>query len=383
MGTISNRFFVQVIEDGTTLHGEIRATKSLTQAYKNPGCIPNWTVPANQPTIYVTLQNGTSFILPDSTYKWFYNGNEIEWEGNTSKAIGNLPAGTFVKVTDCTPSGYSSGQYVPAIKIVKNLANSTNVDIDVIRFDGQKTLSTNPVAFSASLNITITEWTEGGYLGIINFLNGIADIDSTNTSVTCQGILYDGDGNQVSSNVSYKWYFEGDPTIKGTSSSLTVTDAQVVDYVMVRCEFYVTVEGVASRVYTAYAGIDDTQDPEYMWIQYNGANGNSASLRENEAVTFSIWVGKADDPTYKDTNFTSFKAKLFDSTGAVVTATSSTSYTVANDSTIKKTPDGTTGYRPLDVNTTTGVATAKLYYNDVFYLCKKGLSGIIIASTAS
>ena len=370
MGTISNRFFVQVIEDGTTLHGEIRATKSLTQAYKNPGCIPDWTVAANQPTIYVTLQNGTSFILPDSTYTWYYNGTAITWTGNTSNAIGNLPAGTFEKVTDYTPSGYSSGQYVPAIKIVKNLANSTNVDIDVIRFDGQKTLSTNPVAFSASLNITITEWTEGGYLGIINFLNGIADIDSTNTSVTCQGILYDGDGNQVSSNVSYKWYFEGDPTIKGTSSSLTVTDAQVVDYVMVRCEFYVTVEGVASRVYTAYAGIDDTQDPEYMWIRYNGANGNSASLREGESVVFSAWVGKADDPTYKYTQYTSFKVKLFDSDKNVITG----SVSGFND------PDAE-GYRTLSV--ASSVATWTVTYAVAFTTAKKGLSGIIIASTAS
>lgn len=381
MGTISNRFFVQVIEDGATLHGEIRATKSLTQAFKNPGCIPDWTVADNQPTIYVTLQNGTTFILPDSTYKWYYNGNEITWNGNTSNAVADLAAGTFQKVTNYTPSGYSAGQYVPAIKIVKNLANSSNVDIDVIRFDGQKTLSSNPVAFSASLNVTITEWTEGGYLGIINFLNGIADIDSQNTSVTCQGLLYDGDGTALSSGVTYKWYFEGDSTVKGTAQSFTVTAADVIDYVMVRCEFYMTVEGVSTLVYTAYAGIDDTQDPEYMWIQYNGANGNSASLRENESVTFSIWVGKADDPTYKDVSFTSFKVKLFDSTGTVVTATSSTSYTVANDSTIKKTPDGTTGYRTLDVSS--AVATAKLYYNDVFFLCKKGLSGVIIASTAS
>lgn len=378
MATISSKFFVQVIEDGTTLHGEMRATKSLTQAYKNPGCIPDWTVAGNQPTVYVTLQNGAAFTVPDATGTWYYNGNALTWTNNLNDEItGILPAGTFERLTAYTPpTGYSAGEYVPAIRIRKNLASSTNVDIDVIRYDGQKTLTTNPVTFSASLNVTITEWTEGGYIGVIDYLNGICDLDNTNTQVTCQAHLYDGDGNQVLSGVTYKWFFEGDAsgaTPRGTASSFVVSAADVVDYVMVRCEFYVTVDGVPTRVYTAYAGVDDTSDPEYIWITYNGQTGNSASLREGQQVDYKAWVGKADDPTYRDTRFTSFKVKLTDSTGSVITTTGLDGFAD---------PDAN-GYRTLTFNPTTHEASWYVTYAVVYNAARKGLFGVVIASTAS
>lgn len=371
--TISNKFFVQVIDDGATLHGEIRATKSLTQSYTGTTCVPNWTVTDNQPIIYISLMNGTTFIVPDSTYTWYYNGTAITWDSNgKSNAVGSLVAGTFEKVTNYTPSGYNTGEYVPAIKIVKNLASSSNVDIDVIRFDGQATLTTNPVAFSASLNVTITEWLEGGgYLGVINFTNGIADIDSTHTSVTCNAVLYNGDGNAITTGVTYKWYKEGDSSQVGSSASLTVTDSMVVDYAVFRCEFWMTVDGTSTNVATARVGIDDTQDPEYMWIQYNGANGNSASLRSGESVSFTVWVGKADDPTYVYTTFTSFKVKLFDSTGATITADLKPTFADPDSS----------GYRTLNVSS--NKATFTVTYNIANTYGKKGLTGIILASTSA
>lgn len=370
MSTISNKFFVQVIEDGSTLHGELRATKSLTQAVKGGSCVPDWTVAANQPIIYVTLQNGSSFVLPDNTYKWFYNGTEIEWTGNTSTD------GLFQKVTDYTPTGYSAGQYVPAIKIIGNLATANDsVDIDVIRFDGQKTLSTNPVGFSVSINVTIAEWSESGYLGLIEYTNstgttsGPTDITSDNLTVYLKGTLLNGDGDAVT--CTYKWYLEGDNTIKGTSQILSVTEAMVTDYAVLRCEFYMTINGVNTKVYTAYATVDDTQDPEFMWITHNGQNGSAASLKDGESVTFSIWVGKADDPTYKDTRWSTFKAKFIDSTGSVIYSA------LANFAAISGTGDG---YRTLPVSS--NVATAVITYDDVFTKAKKGLTGYVLAQTS-
>ena len=67
---ISNSFFVQVIEDGSMLRGEIRSTQPLAQAYSDGTCVPNWAGGVSQPTVYIVLQNGASWILPDSTYKW-------------------------------------------------------------------------------------------------------------------------------------------------------------------------------------------------------------------------------------------------------------------------------------------------------------------------
>ena len=114
------------------LRGEIRSTQPLQQAYTDGVCVPNWAAGVNQPIVYIVLQNGASYVLPDANYKWYYNGNEIEWDANgKSKAVATLAAGTFEQVTKYTPEMYQSGQYVPAIKIVKNVASSNNVDIDV------------------------------------------------------------------------------------------------------------------------------------------------------------------------------------------------------------------------------------------------------------
>ena len=59
MSTISNRFFIEAIDDGSTLHGSLLSTKPLTQALVSSGAaVPDWTVAANQPIVYVDLING-------------------------------------------------------------------------------------------------------------------------------------------------------------------------------------------------------------------------------------------------------------------------------------------------------------------------------------
>ena len=93
---------------------------------------------------------------------------------------------------------YQSGQYVPAIKIAKNVASSDNVDIDVIRFDGQKTLSTNPIRFTASIDVSITELLKGGYMGLIYLAPGTTDkdISSKTDTVGLVARLYNSEGNE-------------------------------------------------------------------------------------------------------------------------------------------------------------------------------------------
>ena len=167
---------VSIIEDGTTLHGELRATKSLTQAYKSGTCIPDWTDDTKRPIIYMTLMNGSQPQIINSGYKWYYNGAEI------------LSSDTRFEILT---SYQVDGRVVPALKIMTNLASDTNVDLDIITFKGATTLSSNTVDVEASINVRITSWTSGGYLGVIDFVNGRSDITLGNLSVTAQGILYE------------------------------------------------------------------------------------------------------------------------------------------------------------------------------------------------
>lgn len=392
---ISNSFFVQVIEDGSALRGEIRSTQPLTQAYSDGTCVPNWAAGVNQPTVYVVLQNGGSWITPDAGYKWYYNGNEIVFDGNgKSLAVANLPAGTFEKVTNYTPDMYEQGQYVPAIKIVKNVASSSNVDIDVLRFDGTKTLTTNSIPFSASLDITITELIKGGYVGMI-YLNGSTDkdISSKNDTVKLIAHLYDSEGNEMTpatNGAKYRWLINGVEKVPlGSTNTLVVTESDVYDYAVVSCEFYMPKDNgsgtnVDTLVSTDYLEIDDTQDPQEMYFAYNGANGKAASLRKDESVAFSIWVGDAGNPSASnvDTSFTDWKIILVDSNKQTLMQSLS-SY----DASINDVIEGDLqGYRPM--NSQNGVATITIPF-DVAALTAGGQStsggirGYVTAQTSN
>ena len=368
------------MEDNSTLLGQLLPNPTPTQSYKDGTFIPNWeTNAASRPIIYLSLQNGASDITPDNGYTWSYNGSVITFSSETStQTIGGTTYTGYVSTGD-TAGKFFKTTYngKPALGIIGNLASSQNVDIDVIRFDGQKTLSTNPIDFSATINITITQWTSGGYLGVLNFPNGNI-ITSKGQQLTCSAILYNDNG--VVNNPQYEWYYEGDSQLQDTQSSFIVEESDITDYAVLRCDFYLTIDGTRTKVYSAYGSIDDQQDPEFMWIKYNGANGNSVSLRQNESVTFNICDGTADnsdpitggDPLSPLYNY--FKVKFLDSEGIVVTSTNSE----YNDSAFKITPDN--GYRTLPVSN--GVATAKVYYDDVVTLCKKGLTGYVLASTS-
>lgn len=379
MSTISNKFFIQVLEDGSTLHGQLLATITPTQSYKDGSFIPNWATTASaRPLIYLSLQNGASDITPDSGFTWKYNGTAITFSSTYSTVTIGSTSYTGYVDTNCGGVFFKTTYNgAPALGIIGNLASSSNVDIDVIRFDGTKTLSTNPVSFSCMINVTITQWTAGGYLGVLTFPNGNI-ITQAGQSLTCGAALYNDSGAVTVQSGDYRWYREGIDTTIGspwkTGSSITIAESDITDYAVIRCDFYLTIDGVSTLVYSAFGSIDDQQDPEFMWIKYDGANGNSASLRSGETVTFSICVGTAEDDT-PNTSYTTFKVKFLDSEGNVVTSTAG----AANDSAFKIAPNN--GFRTL--TTSSGVATAKIYYADVYDLCKKGLTGIVVAETGS
>ena len=375
MSTISNKFFIQVLEDGSNLHGQLLATITPTQSYKDGSFIPNWATTASaRPLIYLSLQNGAADIIPDSGYTWSYNGTAITFSDTTSTAT--IGAATYTGYAS-TDGKFFKTTYngMPALGIIGNLASSSNVDIDVIRFDGAKTLATNPVTFSCTLNVTITQWTAGGYLGVLTFPNGNV-ITQSGQQIAVSATLYNDNGQVTVASGDYRWYREGVDTTTPwkTGQGITINESDVTDYMVIRCDYYAAIDGVSTLVYSAFGSIDDQQDPEYVWIKYDGANGNTASLRTGQSVTFSICVGTAEDDT-PNTGYTTFKVKFLDSEGNVVTSTQG----AANDSAFKIAPNN--GFRTL--TTSSGVATAKIYYDDVYNLCKKGLTGIVVAETGS
>lgn len=368
MSTISNRFYVTALEDGTTLHGNLASDKSLTQAWNGSTAVPNWTTPSEQPTIYLTLLSGATLVKPADGYKWYYNGTEI------------TASDTRFQIT--TKSVTYAGQTIadmPALKIVANLASSANVDVDMITFKGDYVINGTGVSFSCDAQVRISAITANGKLGVINFVGGISDITEAGQTITMYGKLYGSDG-QADTTATTKWYLNDSTTpvsgqtISGQTNAFQVTESQVVDHATVRCEFYDTQNNL---LYTAYAGIDDMQDPEFMYIQYNGNNGNAASLRKGETASFQIWVGTREDAGVLGGSATPkypiIKVQLLDGNGSVIMDTGL--------ATAIPNPDAN-GWRDLTNTMSGGKATIEPHYDTVNGAGKKNLTGIVIAYTS-
>lgn len=330
MNDIQNRAFVQYLEDGSQLHYELRSTKSLNQALSMGHCIPDWTIAANQPIIWLSLQNGSTPIAPDSDNQvWTYNGNVITFDSN-NRSTNSEFVGVFEKTT------YSVGALsMPALKIINNLATLSDiVDIDVIGFSGKKTLSANPISFGCAISVQITELIKGGYVGTLEFLDGKANIDTEDGTVTLISKFYSQTGEEITTGFTRKWYLNDvqvtSTTVSTTAAYLTnggarmvVPEKAVTDYAVAKCEFYNSVNGVETLRYTCYAGIDDTQDPEYMWIRNalnagGQATGNAASLRNGDYVTFQSYMSRSDSPNSIDARWVKYYVKLLDAEKSII-----------------------------------------------------------------
>jgi len=162
----------------------------------------------------------------------------------------------------------------------------------------------------------------------------------------------------------------GNELIDGTYFPvLRVSELDVTDYATIRCDFIQENEVKCS----AYVGIDDMQDPEFMYIQFNGANGNAASLRKGQSVTFDIFVGKRDDATI-DTAYSVFKVLLLNSDGNEISD---------NDlgGTIPNTESNVSNWRIIS-NRRSNMATIEIPYT-VVKTYGKNLTGIVLASTSA
>ena len=428
MSTISNRFYVCSLEDGTTLHGNLVADKSLTQAWDGGSAIPNWDVnnssssfqPYAQPTIHLTLLSGNTPIADSfiNNQKWYYNNQEIYFKSTTDQTTVYTNS---AETTTATLTGYWStdteggtsanyrffkhtvtigGVAYPALRITSNLAQSTNVDMDLISFSGTYVINNSGVDFMCDTQIRISAITANGYLGVINFVNGISDITEQGQVITLYGSLFQ---SSSSGGLSYttKWYLNdgaytagSDKTVGGTTyhNAYQVTEANVVDHAIIKCEFYQD----TTLLYTAYAAIDDMQDAEFMYIQNNGANGNAASLRKNdEYTTFTIWVGTRDNPEVlggtTNPTYNSIKLKLLDGDGIVIGGTEDTTAEVlarsaslpgqsadqSTSSTWIPACDSNSSWRTLTL--VGGKATVYVHYNTVNGYGKRNLTGILIA----
>lgn len=346
MGKVSNRFFVQAIQDGQVANGYLRSSKPLQQMWdpESKTCAPDWSVGtggaanANQPVIEVVSRlSGT--MKPPTVNTWYWNGQEITFTGNNSnESFVYVKDGKeyplFVKGT--TSIGGIDG--FPTLRINGNLASAGNDDQDIISASGSVDAAGTALEYTMDIPFRISHLSGTGYWGLLDFVdvNDITksgnsvitspDVTSVDGKVKIVPRLYIGTQAQKAVDFSVKYYLEGydtqpdsrfDSMLSGTDEqkSLTLTADDVTDNVTVRCDYYVD----GGLKCSAFTEVDDAQDDDEMQITHPGGT-NNASLRSGQSVKFTIWMCSKTDQTKVKTAYTTFKVKLLNSAGVTSTA---------------------------------------------------------------
>lgn len=268
MNNVSGRFFIDMLIDGDSAQGNIRATKPLVQQYdpKTTKCIPDWTDSAKQPLIYPVIRSGNENVIKaviSGSEKWYYNGAEITFNDSGMATAPSYVAGLVKKTTYAV-----SGITMPALQIVGNLANGSNMDADTIRLDGQIEASGHQLDFSSEIAIAISEYTDSAYTGFIydkNEKGGI--IDDTNTSVTLMQELYASGQLVPKSDYSVKWRLLPSDTVFSTNSEITLSASDIDSKQSVICEFIIGGTIVASYIME----VSDESDPYFVNVTWDGS----------------------------------------------------------------------------------------------------------------
>lgn len=318
---ISNHFAITALQEGITVQGSLRINGSLTQNWnpRSGTCVPDWKASADsRPVIYPVVRRGSVYMTKNQIFqsKWYYNEIEILF-GNDNKSTNfkdSANAPLFEKGSTTVELG-GVDTLVETLTIIGNLASEGNTDIDTIGYQGSVELNGKQLQFPmCSVDVKISQMSTQGYLGLLSPESAIISSKTgAGSSVTIQASLYDDSGNQP---VSWfcKWYDAGTNTEISNSTdkkSMTFTEAQVVDNMVIRVDFF-TDSAHTNKVTSAFASIDDTQDPEYLYISMNGSNSDfSGQLSPGESVTVTAWVATMEDSTAINNNYTNFSLKLY------------------------------------------------------------------------
>lgn len=194
MSTVGSKITLALIEDGSQVHASLLSTIPISQAYTGGSsgtgaCYPDWTVPENQPIIYLDIMKETTRIQVNDlrNLSWTYNGRSISNYVNTFQV-------SAVTVSD--------GSTCTALRIINNLATAQNVDEDLIALEGEVHVGTAWLPFRSTITASITSFAENGYYSQIYSLPTYKPTDTTffNTYGVADpliGFIFDNEQSQI------------------------------------------------------------------------------------------------------------------------------------------------------------------------------------------
>ena len=285
MSTVSGNWFVGMVIDGDKIDGNLRATSALAQFFKRDTevCIPDWTIPANQPIIYPVLRSqnegAVKSIVPD-TDKWYYNGVLIVF--NTA-GVATAPSAIANRAKKVS---YNNGVVdVPSLQFIGNLATADNVDADVIRMTGDIDASGHQLSFDIFIGLEIAEYSDSEYTGFLGVTNG-GIIDQEGETIVVTPTLYRG-GSKMNGGYTVQWLKPPYLTPYSTNPSVTIGRDDIDSRLDLMCRFLVNGAVVDTRLIS----LSDEVDPSFIVAEASGTT-MLESTGVNSSVTLTYKVKK-------------------------------------------------------------------------------------------
>lgn len=285
---------------------------------------PDFAIAANQPSLFpvITVSTKTGQVIP-SDEKWYYNSAAITF--NASGLSTGTLAGVFQKVT-------RSSDGMPGLKIVKNLASSTNKDNDTIGFDGAIDTGGFSRRISKDYTILIQERTGEVRVGTISYPDGKNGVIETQTdSIQLKANLREGNNTIPTTDYTVRWKklngtnwvpLTNESGTEVTGYTVTVTEGMVNSFQLIMCEFY-GLDGVL--ITTDTAPVTDASDP--LIIMLNPTPEDETISADDDVVKYTPMVVSRSAPTSPIAGYT-YTYAVLKKDGTVYRSGTGTSFTV-------------------------------------------------------
>lgn len=300
-----NSLTIHRLRNGDSLYMSFNVDGMLYQGVDTTSgkITPDWTVAENQPTItpVVSSMRGNGVTL--SMFAWKYVGVSLSFTGDSS---GNWRKDTTGKFQMDLTTG--------ALKIVGNLASTTNIANDTLEFSCVATVAGVEYNVSKSIDVVIQNIGATSYMGIITATT--TQLSEENATSTLKAVLLL--GGEAVTTYYVQWYKDsekwGDRTATKTKA---VTRDDVDGSQLFIAEFYLNASDT-DPVYRAGINIIDTLDDYIVNLAITSTNkevdtdkpvtvkATVVNARSNTAVTLSNPVWRMDVMYKKD--WTSIKS---------------------------------------------------------------------------
>lgn len=236
---------------------------------------PDWTVAANQPEITPVANSVRGNGVTLSNHTWYYNSNQVPLNFN------GAVDGDWT--TDSTGKFKLNGT-TGALRIIANLASSTNYSNDTLIYRGTATVAGIEYSVEKSIDILIQQFGSNSYMGFI-----IADTEQLTSTVTSTKLstqLW----QESKINDYYPVWYKDDTlwSAKNGQKEITVGLSDVDGTQLFICKFFLN-QSDTDPVAVAGIRIIDTQD-DFQVVCYISSTNKEVFSGQNGGVTVAAKI---------------------------------------------------------------------------------------------